>query len=142
MSFTLAESSRPGNSPLHASSGEPGDSVFLGRARVGLRTEGTGKVRIRELPEEPFESGGRGENQEAPRARDGPPLSVRDTTGCEHEPTGAGLEFRFADLEHVLSFEHVEQLVLVLVNVERRVDGFVLLKDRERSTGRVGGGFD
>jgi hypothetical protein len=52
------------------------------------------------------------------------------------------LECLLADLEDVLAFEHVEHLVLVLVNVERRVDGFVLLEDRERPAGCVGGGFD
>ena len=49
---------------------------------------------------------------------------MRDTAGREHELAGARVEFRVADLEHVLSVKHVEQLVLVLVNVERRVDGF------------------
>jgi hypothetical protein len=67
---------------------------------------------------------------------------VRDAARGEHEPVGAGLELLVADLEDVLPFEHVEQLVLVLVNVERRVDGFVLLEDRECSAGGVGGGLD
>jgi hypothetical protein len=67
---------------------------------------------------------------------------VRNTARGEHEPAGAGTELLVADLEDVLTFEHVEQLVLVLVNVERRVDGFVLLEDRECSTRGVGGRFD
>jgi hypothetical protein len=71
-----------------------------------------------------------------------PPLGVRDTARGEHEPPGAGLEVLVADSEDVLPFEHVEQLVLVLVNVERGVDGFVLLEDRECSARGVGGSFD
>jgi hypothetical protein len=58
---------------------------------------------------------------------------VRDAARGEHEPTRAGPELLIADLEDVLPFEHVEQLVLVLVNVEPRVLGFVLLEDGECS---------
>jgi len=59
----------------------------------------------------------------------------------KHDSAGAGPKFRFADLEDVLPLEHVEQLVLILVNVERRVDWFVLLKDRERSARGIGRSF-
>ena len=67
---------------------------------------------------------------------------MRDAARGEHEPAGAGPELLIADLEDVLAFEHVEQLVLVLVNVQRRVYGFVLLEDRECSAGGVGGSLD
>jgi hypothetical protein len=91
-----------------------------------------------ELAEETLESAGRGDYQYASRPRHHPPLRVRNTSRGEHEPAGAGLELPIADLENVLAFKDVEQLVLVRVDVKRRVDGLVLLEDRECSTRRLG----
>ena len=53
-----------------------------------------------------------------------------------------GVELLFADLEHVLAFEHVEQLILVLVNVKRRVERRDLFDDAERTACRIRGGLD
>jgi hypothetical protein len=120
----------PAGAGTVACSAEPGDAVLLGGAHVGVGPEGSGAVCLGKVPEKALESGGRGEDQYAPGPRRYPPLGVRDTARSEHEPAGGGLELLVADLEDVLPFEHVEQLVLVPVNMERRVDGFVLLKDR------------
>jgi hypothetical protein len=65
-------------------------------------------------------------------------LGVRDAARGEHEPTGPGSELLIADLEDVLAFQHVEQFVLVLVNVQPRVLGFVLFEDGECSAGAIG----
>ncbi len=56
---------------------------------------------------------------------------------CEYDAAGTGLELLVSDLEHVVSFEHVEQLVLVLVDMERRVEWLDLLDDGECAVSRV-----
>lgn len=47
-----------------------------------------------------------------------------------------------AHLDYVLPFEHVPQLVLVLMDVERRVEWVDLLDDGKQAASRVGGGLD
>ena len=100
---------------------------------VDAGPEGTGAVSLGKLAEEALQAGGRGEDQYAPGPRRYPPLGVRNTARGEHESAGASLELLVANSEDVLPFEHVKQLILVLVNVERRVDGLVLLEDRKCS---------
>ena len=67
---------------------------------------------------------------------------MRDPARREYEVARAGPVLLFADLENVLALEHVEELVLVLVEVKRRVDGLPLLEDRVGAAGRVAGDLD
>ena len=50
--------------------------------------------------------------------------------GANTTPPGPDAELLLADLEDVLALEHVEELVLALVDVERRVDRVALLEER------------
>ena len=65
-----------------------------------------------------------------------------DAARGEHEVAGPGSELLLADLEDVLALKHVEELVLVVVAVERRVDGLVFLEEREGPGRGPGGGLD
>jgi hypothetical protein len=69
-------------------------------------------------------------------------LRVGHAPRSEHEPAGTRPELPLADLEDVLALQHVEELVLVLVHVQRRVDRLVLLEQRERTGGGLGRGFE
>jgi hypothetical protein len=58
-------------------------------------------------------------------------VRVRYLPRCEHDRAGAGGKFLLPDREHMLSLDHVEELVLVRVDVQRRVERIDLLDDRE-----------
>jgi hypothetical protein len=58
---------------------------------------------------------------------------------AEDHAAWADVELLVPDPEDVLALEHVEELVLVLVDVKRRVERLDLLDDRERAPGRVRG---
>jgi hypothetical protein len=47
-----------------------------------------------------------------------------------------------ADLDYVLAFEHVPQLVFVLMDVEWSIEGISLFEHRERSASGIGSGSD
>ena len=64
-------------------------------------------------------------------------MRVRYAPRGEHDRARADVEDGLADGELVLALEHDEQLVLVRVDVGRRVERRDLLHDRERSAGRL-----
>ena len=55
----------------------------------------------------------------------------------EHDCAGTSRKLLLADEEHVLALDHIEKLVLIRVDVKRRVERIYLLDDRECATGRL-----
>lgn len=63
---------------------------------------------------------------------------MRNAAGREDEPAGTGSELLVADPEDVVALQHVKQLVLVFVDVQRCVDQRRhFLEEGERATGRL-----
>jgi hypothetical protein len=96
-------------------------------------------MRGRELAEEAVEAAGHREEEESSLARGYPAVRVRDAAWCEHEATWTHAKCLFSDLELVLAFEDVEELVLALVDVKRCVEeGWDLLEEVESAAARGG----
>ena len=95
-------------------------------------------MRGRELSEEALEPTRRREDEQPSLPGYRAPLSMRDAARREDEAAGTHVELLVADLDDVLALERVEQLVLVLVNVQRCVDQrWHFLEERERAAGRL-----
>ena len=60
----------------------------------------------------------------------------------EHDCTGTCGKVVLTDSEHVLSFDHVEELVLIRVYVEGSIERIFLFDDRERTSGGLRARFD
>ncbi len=117
---------------------EPGDAEARRGARIRVRPERSGGLGRRQLAKESVEPARCREHQQAPLAGNHSTLGVRDAAGREGETSGADAELFLADREHVLALEHVEELVLALVDVERRVrERGNLLEERERAAGAL-----
>ena len=107
--------------------------------RVGLRAEGAVRVGVGERAEEPLEPAGAHQHELASFARPHAALRVGHAARREDHPSGPDAVLLVPHPEDVLALEHVEELVLVLVDVEGRVDeGRHLLEQGERATGRLG----
>src|SRR5215211_1403776 len=114
---------------------QPGDPVLLRRALVRLRTGSSRSLGCIELAKEALEASWRDDRQEATRSCHQPSVRVRYPPRREDDRTGAGRKFLLSDPEHMLSLDHVEELVLVRVDVEPRVERIDLLDDREGAAG-------
>jgi hypothetical protein len=62
--------------------------------------------------------------------------------GATDDGAGASRKLLLTDLEDVLALDHVEELVLVRVHVQRRVERIDLLDDRECAGRRLAGRLD
>ena len=97
----------------------------------------------RELAEEAVEPTRRCEDEHAPRTGDDAPLRMRDAARPECETARPEVDLLVGDLDDVLALECVEELILVLVNVQRCVDQrWHLLEEAEGAAGRLGRGSD
>jgi hypothetical protein len=117
----MASRRSPVRARLAPPSAHPSDAVPLRRSSVRIRPERPRLIRRRELPKEPLETSWRSHNEQPPFSRDDSTLRVRHAARREHEPTRARRVFLVADREHVLALEYVEQLVFLVVDVQRRV---------------------
>ena len=55
----------------------------------------------------------------------------------EHDRAGTSRKLVLTDKEHVLALDHVEEFVLIRVDVQRRVERIYLLDDRECTARRL-----
>jgi hypothetical protein len=62
---------------------------------------------------------------------------MRHATRREDDGAGASRELLRSDREDVVALDDVEELVLIRVDVQRRVERINLLDDRERTPGRL-----
>jgi hypothetical protein len=69
-------------------------------------------------------------------------MRVWDMPRGEHDCTGTSGKLDLTDSEHMLSLDHVEELVLIRVDVERSVERIFLFDDRECTSGGLGARFD
>ena len=111
--------------------------MALRRAGVRFGPDRAVALGFGELAEEPLEARRRDERQEAAGPRNDPPVRMRDASRGEHDRARADVERGAPDGELVLALQHDEQLVLVRVDVRRRVERRDLLDDRERPAGRL-----
>jgi hypothetical protein len=63
---------------------------------------------------------------------------VRHLPRGEHDCTGTCGKLDLTDSEYVLSLDDVEELVLIRVDVKRRIERIRLFDDRERTSGGLG----
>jgi hypothetical protein len=85
--------------------------------------------------EEALEAGGGRDDEEPPTARHNPAVRVWDASREVKKRTRPDAEMLFATAELVLAIDDVKQLVLVGVDVQRRVEQRrQLLPDRYRAT--------
>ena len=90
-----------------------------------------------QLPEEAVEPAWHGENQNASFTGYDTPLRVGKAARREDDASGMNTKLVVSNLEDVLALEDVEELVISVVNVERRVDQRrKLLEEAERPAGR------
>jgi hypothetical protein len=68
-----------------------------------------------------------------PVRRDHAPVRVGDASGAEDQITWPRLELCAADGEEVLALQDEKQLIVIVVDVQRRVEGVDLFDDRERA---------
>jgi hypothetical protein len=69
-------------------------------------------------------------------------VRVRYLPRGEHDCAGSRGKLLLTDSEHVVPLDHVEELVLVRMNVERSVERVYLFDDREGTSGRLRARFD
>ena len=80
--------------------------------------------------------------QEATRSWHHASVRVRHLPRGEHDCTGTCGKLVVTDLEHVLSLDHVEELVLIRVYVKGSIERIHLFDDRERTSGGLCARFD
>jgi hypothetical protein len=78
------------------------------------------------------------ELQEPARSRHCPPLRMRNAARPEDYPARADMKLVIANLNNVLSFEHVPQFVFILMDVKRGVERVNFFDDGDRSASRIG----
>src|SRR3954469_8636422 len=120
--WMLLEARLSGCDVRHVTRLQPGDPVLLRCGGGGVGAQRAGGVGRGEVAKEAIEAAGHGHDQQPSLARNDAPLSVRHPARREHGAPGGDAVLLVPNLEYVLALEHVEQLVLVGVQVARRVD--------------------
>ena len=127
---------------LERRSVKPGDPVLLRRALVRLRPRSSSSFSCTELAKEALEPCWRDHGQEATRSWHTPSVRVRYVPRREHHRARAGGKLLLPYREQMLPLDHVEELILIRVDVQRRVERIDLLNDREGTCRASGARLD
>ena len=128
---------------MPAEGSEPGDSVFLRRRRVSGISESPICFRGGKAPEEPLEPSWRVDQEHSTNPRIDTPLRMGYTARRKDPLSRPEAVLFLPDENRMFPFDDVEVLVLVRVDVSRRVEKRRQLLDHgERATGHLGGGTD
>jgi hypothetical protein len=107
--------------PDETTSGDPGDAVARRGLGVRLWSQISSALCVRQHPEEAVESTRTRHYQEAADPLHHAPVRMWDSTRKYEKGTRADVEPITAALEHVLALQDLEDLIFMLVNVQRRV---------------------
>jgi hypothetical protein len=99
-----------------------------------LDSELSVSVRLSEVSEECLEAGWREHFEDATSARHHAPVSMGHSSWAKDDVTWPRLDFRATDSEDVFTLKDVEELIVTVVNVSRRVERMELFDDRERTS--------
>jgi len=112
-----------------------GSAVLRGDSTQIIDPSLSVSLRLSEVSEESLEAGWREHFEDATSARDHAPVRVGHLSRAEDQVTWPRLELRATDREDMLTLEDVEELIVTVVDVQRRVERVDLFDDRERASG-------